>query len=339
MCSKRTSPLAMLKKPVKNEQSIKSQSLIGVHPVKTFSFPVNISSYKTVFLFFFFFLVVNLGTRPAWSNLLSSLEVGGTLQLPGSNLSSILIDKNNDNIVDGIDFDNDGLADLAVLDIGREKTVGIDENSDGSPSFYITELEGGDLIIINTLDQKIDARDSTTLIKKIYIWDDLSFTGVGNYSFTFGDFSSIFPLVFGGALYIDLGLDGILSNLTGLKRHSWFPGLRIAGTYNIGNSSDFVFKTSLIGLQAGPLWHIEIHSEHHGYFMISPLIGVANLSLHDERGLRQGFSFDANLSLGYEYRLGSVTFSLGAIAKYILSSQGLFFQVVAFGGAGFNIKL
>ena len=287
----------------------------------------------------FFFLLVIFGIRPVWSDLLSDLEVGGTFQLPGSNLSSILVDKNDDGTVDGIDFDADGLAELAILDIGNDKAVGIDDNGDGSPSFYISETKGGALIIVNTLSEKIEVGDNSTSMKQIHIWNDLSVTCIGNYSITLGDFASIMPAAFGGALYIELGFDSLFPAITELKRHFWFPGLRLAGTYNISNISDGVLSTSWIGIQAGPLWRIEIHPEHRGYFTISPLLGLSNLSLYDQRGVRQGFAFSADFAFGYEYRLSDVTFSLNAVSKYLLSEQGIFFQVAAYAGIGYNIDL
>ena len=319
------------------EHSIGRYLQIIIHAVKTFFPPMNSSFFKVIF--FFFFLPIILGTRPVWSDLLSDLEVGGTFQLPGSNLSSTLVDKNDDDVVDGIDFDADGLAELAILDIGRDKTVGIDDTGDGSPNFYIFKTKEGTLIIINTLNEKIEVGDNSTSVKQVYIWNDLSITFAGNYSITLGDFADVMPAAFGGTLYIELGLDSLFVGMTELKRHFWFPGLRFAGMYNISNISDVMVSTSWIGIQAGPLWRIQIDPEHRGYFTISPLCGLANLSLHDKRGVRQGFALSVDFSFGYEYRLSDVTFSLNAVSKYLLSEQGIFFQIAAYAGIGYNINL
>ena len=287
----------------------------------------------------FFLCLLN---HPIYAGLLQSFKHGEIFRLPGSELSSVLIDQDGDGTVDGIDFDHDEVPELRFVNINYERAVGIDDNQDNKPDFYIVQTKKDRLIITHTLKTREIRRllsDEEVSLKKILLWSDMAISMIGGYGISFGTFSDTFPNALGGALYIEQGLDRILSALTGLRRHSWFPGLRIAGGYSIYNSANQPTRVSWISLQMGPLWRIPIHPEHSGYFAISLLAGTANLNIRTTRGVREGFVFSSDLTLSYEYRMEDVHFIFQPSGRYIRSSESIFIQFNVSVGVGYNIRL
>ena len=289
------------------------------------------------------FFVLFLLNYPIYADLLKSFKPGEIFRLPGSELSSVLIDQDGDGTVDGIDFDHDQVPELRFVNINYKRAVGIDDNQDNKPDFYIVQTREGRLIIAHTLETKeirrlLGDHDNEVSLKKVVLWSDMSISMIGGYGISLGTFSDKFPNAFGGALYVDQGLDRILSVMTGLRRHLWFPGLRIAGGYSIYTNQPT--RVSWISLQMGPLWRIPIHPEHSGYFAISLLFGAAHLNVRTARGVREGFAFSSDLTLSYEYRLEEdVHFIFQPSGRYIRSSEAIFIQFNVSVGVGYNIRL
>ena len=297
-----------------------------------------ISDFISVVPILSFIILIGITIFPVHADLLSDLKPGETFQLPGSDLSSVLVDQNSDHIVDGIDFNYDGIPELIILKIKEKNAVGIDDNGDGISNFYITKAKTGKLIIINSLKERYSVNSDSASMKKVTIWDELSITAFGNYNYVLGDFSKVASSSSGGILYIDQGFDAILSNITWLKRHFWLPGFRVSGMYQFLSSRSSLISTSWIGIAMGPLWRIAIYSKHNGYFTFSPLLGAVNLIIQIDRGMQQAFAFNFNLNLGYEYHVANVIFSVNFVGTYIHSQQEGFVQMGGLMGIGYNIN-
>ncbi len=297
-----------------------------------------ISSFISVVPILFFILLIGITISPVNADLLSDLKPGETFQLPGSDLSSVLVDQNSDHIVDGIDFNRDGIPELIILKIKEKNAVGLDDNGDGISNFYIVRTKTGKLIVINDLRERYLVNSDSAFMKKIRIWDDLSFTAFGNYNYILGNFSKVASSSLGGTLYIDQGFDDILSKITWLKRHFWFPGFRISGMYQFLSSKSPLISVLWIGIAMGPLWRIAIYSKHNGYFTFSPLLGAVNLIIQIDRGMQQNFAFNFNLNLGYEYHVANIILSVNFVGTYIHSQPEGFVQMGGIMGIGYNIN-